>query len=227
MEVAVVADIHSNLWALNAVLEKLAGVERVMCAGDITGFYTRPNEVVDALVEKKVVAVVGEHDLALLGGETEELTEEGRTAAIWNRGEAGGRALGYLKKLKNFATLRIKKHKILIAHRSPKSELGGILPETPSRDLAHAVMDADADIIVVGHTHIPLKKMILGKIILNPGSVGQPRDRDPRASYAILKVDEEVEVEFHRVEYDVEAAVEEILRAGLPEELATRLRVGW
>ncbi|MEM3401817.1 MAG: metallophosphoesterase family protein [Candidatus Hadarchaeales archaeon] len=228
MKVGIIADVHSNIWALGAVLGKLGDVERIVCAGDITGSYTRPNEVVKILAEKNVLAVLGEHDRALLSGETRELRGAGRMAAVWSRGIVNGKTLRFLKKLRPSVTFRIGGRRVLIAHRTPGGEFpDGILPDTSSRDVARAVMETDADIIILGHTHIPLRRMALGKIIVNPGSVGQPRDRDPRASYAILKLGEDVEVEFHRAEYDVDAAAREVIEVGLDEELATRLKVGW
>ncbi|MEM2192340.1 MAG: metallophosphoesterase family protein [Candidatus Hadarchaeales archaeon] len=228
MKVGIIADVHSNIWALGAVLEKLGDVEKIVCAGDITGFYTRPNEVVEMLAEKNVLAVLGEHDQALLSGETRELRGAGRMAAIWSRGIANGKTLRFLKKLRPSVTFRIGGRRILIAHRTPSGGFpNGILPDTSTRDVVRAIMEIDADIIILGHNHLPLRRMALGKIIVNPGSVGQPRDRNPRASYAILKLGEDVEVEFQRVDYNVDAAAKEVIEAGLSEELVTRLKVGW
>jgi predicted phosphodiesterase len=89
------------------------------------------------------------------------------------------------------------------------------------------VGDVDADVIVLGHTHLPIQRMIFGKLLVNPGSVGQPRDRNPKASYAILKLGRDIEVNFRRVEYDVENTAEVMKAKGLPNELAARLFFGW
>ena len=101
-------------------------------------------------------------------------------------------------------------------------------PATPERYLKELVMKVGADILILGHTHVPFIYKVDGKYVLNPGGVGQPRDGDPRASYVMMEVDgAEVKFEHRRVRYDIEKVADEILKVGLPEMLARRLYFGF
>lgn len=102
-----------------------------------------------------------------------------------------------------------------------------MLPDLPNRELLELTRNVNADVIILGHTHLPMQRVIQGKLVINPGGVGQPRDRDPKASYMIMTLDDEVSVKQERVEYDIERTAKKIEAAGLPSELATRLYFGW
>ncbi|MBS3815451.1 MAG: metallophosphoesterase family protein, partial [Hadesarchaea archaeon] len=120
------------------------------------------------------------------------------------------------------------KQKIYVVHGSPRRPLMEyIFPGSSNQELVRLTKGVNADIIILGHTHVPLERRIMGKLIINPGSVGQPRDRNPKASYMILKIGRNIEVENNRVEYDIDLTMEKIEEVGLPEKLATRLNFGW
>ncbi len=136
--------------------------------------------------------------------------------------------MSYLKGISDKLEITIEGLRFMVVHGSPTDILlGRILKEDPVQDLAKIFSNVTADVIVLGHTHIPMSRMIFGKLVINPGSVGQPRDRNPNASYAILDVGKSLNVEIKRVEYDVEQAAKAIKDKGLPDEFAARLSFGW
>jgi putative phosphoesterase len=228
MRVALISDLHSNLAALRAVLRDLPRVERVVCVGDLVGYCAEPNEVIRLVRRKKIEGVGGDHDHAAVTGNPWGLNRVAAEVALWTHRRLTGEGLEYLKALPERLETELGGRRLLVVHGSPRDPLGGrVPPESTSRELAEAVGDAEADVIVFGHTHQPMKRMIFGKLLVNPGSVGQPRDRDPKASYAVLRLGEEVGVDFRRVEYDVENTARVMRANGLPEELAARLFFGW
>ncbi|MEW6222746.1 MAG: metallophosphoesterase family protein [Candidatus Hadarchaeota archaeon] len=227
-KIALIADPHSNLLALEAVFKDMPGVDRVVCAGDLVGYGAEPNEVVGLLKSKGVQTVKGNHDQAALTRDVGDLNSIAAEAALWTSRKLSQESLRHLSGLATELRLKIGKSRIYVVHGSPRDPMNEyIFPDISNQELARLVEGVEEDIIVLGHTHIQMKRMILGKLVVNPGGVGQPRDGDPRASYAVLTIEEDVKVEFRRVEYDVAAAAEKITAAGLPEELASRLSLGW
>ncbi len=228
MKVGLIADPHSNLSAFRAVLKDMPRVDKIICVGDLVGYGAEPNEVVELARSKGIVAVMGNHDYAAVTGDVGGLNPRAAEAAIWTSKNLSKENLEYLAKFPTHLELNLGKQKLYLVHGSPRDPLNEYLfPDVSNRDLADAIKDVDANIVVLGHTHVPMKRMVMGKLVVNPGGVGQPRDRDFRAGYAVLTFGKTVVVEHRRVEYDIETTAKKIRAAGLPEELATRLFFGW
>lgn len=227
MRIAVISDVHSNLEALQAVLKDLPRVSNIICAGDLVGFCVKPAKTLRLLKRRKFISVRGDHDHAVVSGDFEFLRSPLSEIAKWTRKKLGARELKFLGSLPTHRELKVNGFKVSLVHGSWQNPLKGRVLPSATRELAESVKDIDADVLIVGHTHIPFQRMILGKLLINPGSVGQPRDRDPRASYALLELKKEPRVTFRRVEYDVERARKSIVRAGFPEEFSARLLFGW
>lgn len=225
--IGVIADPHSNMNALEAVLEDMPRVDRIICAGDLVGYGPDPNEVVDRLREEGVDAVMGNHDFAVANRKYGSLSETAADVARWTRRELEEDNLEFLKGLPE--TLRMEEgYDIFMVHGTPRKPLKEyIYPGVSNRVLAKMTKGVDDDLIVLGHTHVPLNQTIQGKVVLNPGAVGQPRDRDPKAGYIVLKLGREMEVIQNRVSYDIDGTEQKIKESGLPERFATRLHFGW
>jgi diadenosine tetraphosphatase ApaH/serine/threonine PP2A family protein phosphatase len=239
MRIAVLSDIHSNLVALDAVLAHAGDVDAIWQLGDVVGYGPDPDGVVARLVEVGAIGVLGNHDAAALGGsEIDWFNSDARAAAAWTRdtiGESTRRWLGGLPP-------QLEIDGVGLVHGSPRDPLREYitdhlvaeenLAELPSRLGLH------------GHTHVPIAWIAAGdrievwppgwtaalaldgrRALLNPGSVGQPRDGDPRASYAILDPDADT-MTWHRVPYDIAAVQAEMRAVGLPLRLIDRLAVG-
>jgi putative phosphoesterase len=227
MRIGLIADPHSNLAALKAVLKDMPRVDQIICIGDLVGYAAEPNEVVNLARSKRMKVVMGNHDYAVVTRDVRGFNSLAAQAALWTADKLNEENLKFLSNLPTQLKLNLKQ-KLYVVHGSPRDPLNEyIFPDYPNRELARILEGVNADIVALAHTHVPMKRMIMGKLVVNPGSVGQPRDRDPRASYAVLTLGEEIEVSYKRVEYDTEATARLIRTAGLPEELAARLFFGW
>jgi len=241
MRIAVLSDIHSNLVALDAVLGSLGTVDAVWHLGDMVGYGPEPDGVVERLRAVGAIGVKGNHDDAACGGESiERFTPDARTAAEWTRSHMSAQTRAYLIALPE--RLELQSGDFTLVHGSPREPLFEYLDNAAAaRDNLTALTTAYC---LVGHTHVPLiireeNGLIRARLVesdsriglderstfLNPGSVGQPRDGDPRASYMLIDMDAAL-VTWHRVEYDLGATQEAILAAGLPPDLARRLSFG-
>lgn len=227
-KIGVIADPHSNLPALEAVLEDMPKIDKIICAGDLIGFGPQPNEVIDLIRSQNILSILGNHDYAVVEEKYSSLDNRAGQVARWTRAKLKKENLDFLKKLNRTEEIVGGGYEIFLVHGTPKNPLKEYVnPGTSNRALVKMTQEADSDIIILGHTHVPLNRMIQGKLILNPGSVGQPRDRNPDASYMVLKLGDEIEVLHERVEYDIER-VEDITKDfGLPEKFAIRLHFGW
>jgi len=228
MKIGLVSDVHSNLAAFKAVLKDMPKVDEIIGAGDLVGYAAEPNEVVKLARSKGIKSVMGNHDHAVVTKDVRGLNDRAASSVMWTADKLSKDNLSYLASLPDHMELKAGGQKLYVVHGSPRNPLGEyVFPDFSNRDMVGVTKDVEADLIVLGHTHIPMKRTVMGKSVLNPGGVGQPRDRDPRASYAVLNITDEVEISFWRVEYDIDATADKIKSAGLPEELATRLFFGW
>ncbi|MFA4645939.1 metallophosphoesterase family protein [Pyrococcus kukulkanii] len=230
MAVAIISDIHSNYEALKAVWKEIKEAEIIVCLGDLVGYGASPNEVVEFMrkyIEKgKVMCVRGNHDNAIAFGADWHFNPYARQAVRWHQRVMTPENLKFLRRLPVRLFFNYGDRSYHMVHGSPRAPLDEYLfPWLPDSEFADCLRYIREDDLLVGHTHVPMVKDINGRRIINPGAVGQPRDGDWRASYAILY--EDGKVEFYRVEYDVETAASKIIEAGLPVFLAERLFEGY
>ena len=229
MRIIILSDIHSNLDALQAVVGNLPKYDELWCLGDIVGYGPQPNEVIEKLRELNPTTVLmGNHDDAVVTGDVEGFSSHAVKAIKWTREVIGEDGLRYLAGLKSSERVEREGKTLALFHGSPRDPLlEYVFPgmtEAVGRGLVNM---AAAEIVLLGHTHIPMMYRFNGKVLANPGSVGQPRDGDPRASFALLTVTlSEVTFEVRRVEYDVGPVSDRIRRSGLPGFLAERLYIG-
>ena len=241
MRVGVISDIHGNLHALRAVLDALAEErpDAIWCLGDLVGYGPRPNECCAAVARSASICLVGNHDLGVVGRiDLDEFSHDAAAAAVWSRDVLTREARTYLSTRKPST----KAHRSELFHASPRDPVWEyVLTEEAARA---ALRLTSADVVLVGHSHVALAFTLDGddlagdlapadteldlsgrRWLINPGSVGQPRDHDPRAAFVVLDFDAET-ARYHRVPYPVERTQEEILDRGLPDTLAGRLALG-
>ena len=241
MRVAVVSDIHSNLHALEAVLAAIEAEapDELWCLGDLVGYGPRPNECCAAVAQRADVCLGGNHDLAVRGTiDLEEFGGEAAIAARWTREVLEPPARELLDRLEPTGAA----HGVAFYHGSARDP---IWEYVLSDEGALATLElAQSPLVLVGHSHVALRVVQSGdelegglapagtevelsgtRALLNPGSVGQPRDGDARAAYLLLDLETQ-RASFRRVEYDVERTQREMRDAGLPEILGARLAIG-
>ena len=225
---AFISDVHSNLEALEAVLDEV-GETRVFCCGDIVGYGASPNEVVRVLRDIGATCVIGNHDRASLDGDVGEFNPRAAMAAIWTSQHLSDESRAFLGSLPQEVSTEIGGKRVFMVHGSPDDPMWEyVRPSTHADLFDYYLQKVNADVMALGHTHLAFQwRSDTGGLVFNPGSVGQPRNGDARASYAISQVESgEVRVEARQVAYDVERAAKKILGSGLPPSLATQLLSG-
>ena len=250
MRALILSDIHGNLEALDAVLAAAGRCDAVWNLGDVVGYGASPNEVVERIRRAATLSVRGNHDKVCAGvASANHFTTNARTAALWTREHLTAACTEWLRALPE-GPLAIDGEHVVLAHGSPLNE--DIYIQT-IRDAWVPLQQMEAGITFFGHTHVQggfgwesdrwfevrpqqqrdrnhasewaLELDRERRYLLNPGSVGQPRDSDSRAAYAVYDSTAN-NVVFHRVPYDIDLAQGRILLANLPESLAKRLREG-
>jgi len=246
MRFLILSDIHANLTALEAVLAAgEGGWDKAFCLGDVVGYGPDPNEVVDRLRSLPAVTIRGNHDKAGSGLEdAQDFNPVARSAALWTLNRLRPENIEYLKQL---PTGPLQVDGIALVHGAVRDEDEYVFGPVQALD---GLLEAPAPVTFFGHTHLQGGfSMRANKVdvlhfrpaagksfatlqlengtqyLLNPGSIGQPRDGDPRAGFAIADMDRQ-QVEFWRVPYDVAAVQKRMEEAGLPEPLILRLAFG-
>ena len=238
----VMSDIHANLPALEAVLADALPYDEVWFLGDLVGYGPDPNECIERVRELPCTSLAGNHDWAVLGRlDLNSFNRDARAAYTWTREELTTESREYLSDLPS----RAEPDGVTIVHASPREPIWEYVLDT---HVALANFDHfSTALCLLGHSHIPLLFVLdddgqrcavalpedrdpvvldSSRVILNPGSVGQPRDGDPRASYAILDTDEAT-WELHRVEYSIETVQKRMRDRKLPRRLIARLAFGY
>jgi diadenosine tetraphosphatase ApaH/serine/threonine PP2A family protein phosphatase len=240
----VIADIHSNLAALEACLEEIDGAEidQVWCLGDVVGYGPDPDACTEIVRERCAVCLAGNHDLAVLGElEIESFSESAARAVTWTRENAGEKTIEFLGGLEPVGG----REGFALYHASPRDPIWEYVLSGEQADACLAVQAEPVSL--VGHSHVALfftrhdgargnvrgaqaadgtvLDLDAGRWLINPGSVGQPRDGDPRAAWLALDTEASTAC-YHRVNYDVERTAASIAAADLPKPLADRLFVG-
>ena len=226
VKIAVMSDIHANLHALEAVIQdaQKRGADVFLNAGDSIGFGAFPNEVIELLYSRNVVNVLGNFDCEVIGGTAKN---EGvkRIAVEFARKELSKSCRSNLVGFPPEVSLQVADMKLLMVHGSLESMDDHIYSDTPIERLNELAEEADADLIVVGHSHEQFNRQARGISFLNPGSVGRPGDGNPQTAYALLSF-EPFNVELIRIDYDEEAAANALRKKKLPESFAQMLLRG-
>jgi predicted phosphodiesterase len=238
----IIADIHGNIEALSSVLENIKSnkgkIEKIICLGDIVGYGADPAECIRITEEISDVILAGNHDFAVCDQTSiEDFNSYAKDSVLWSREALNELEINFLKVL----PLKHREENIDFVHSSlHRPESWRYLSGTPDTYIDFQIMENN--ILFVGHTHTPVIFENIGtevkkiashelslesnkKYIINPGSIGQPRDSDPRASFAIFDSEKRF-LKIIRVEYDIKEAQRKIREAGLPEILADRLSDG-
>jgi putative phosphoesterase len=224
VRLAVLADVHANLPALEAVLRDVDSLSPagIWVAGDLVGYNPWPNEVLQILRDRRMKAIRGNHDRAALSGDTSRFNELAAAAVRWTRIQLTPGSVTYLKDLEDRTRATMPEGSVAMYHGSPRDDDEYVYPSSADEAV---VKKAGAAFVILGHTHLPMALSFRSGVLVNPGSVGQPRDGDPRASWGLLDLGRRA-FGVRRVPYDIDAAATAIRRAGLPTELADRLYAG-
>ncbi len=227
-KVAVIADIHSNIIALQEIIRHVKKSDLILCAGDLIGYNPWPNECVRLVQQNRVQSVIGNHDAAIVTGSNDIMNLQAKLALQYTHQIISDENVEYLSSLSKKLTIQVEDVKFCVYHGSPLFPLKQyVYPWAPQRFLKMLIDMAESDILILGHTHIPMLFNFNDKLLINPGSVGQPRDKNPQASYMTLQIEgEKINVEHHRVDYDIDVVMNKIIEVGLSTFLAHRLKRG-
>jgi putative phosphoesterase len=235
MKVALIGDVHANLPALEAVLAHAhgQGAKAIWNSGDSVGYGAYPEEVVQQLRGIDALSTIGSYDQKVLRFKKRrerwrrKKRLEEYVALEWAYAQLSKKSRKYLRFLSAEMRMTVKGHRVLLTHGCPGPRRKGISPKEPEESLVQLGQEAEADLIVCGLSHKPFARQLEAAWFINPGSVGLPVDGDPRASYALLRIEaKEIEVTHHRVDYDVEQMATALDDARLPQAFAQMFRQG-
>ncbi|MBE0409875.1 MAG: metallophosphoesterase family protein [Anaerolineales bacterium] len=231
-------DIHANLPALEAVFKDMDEWElsQRYCLGDLVGYATFPNEVVNKIRALEIPTIMGNYDQGI-GNSSDECgcayktdfeKVLGKRSINWTNRITSPENKEYLRELPSQFSLKLDGFRILLVHGSPRRINEYLYADRPESSLERIMDQTDADVLVCGHTHLPYHKILpSGRHVINAGSVGKPKDNDVRAGYIILETTEnDLDVRFIRVPYDIEKAALAIESSDMPDEYAELLRHG-
>lgn len=237
-QVTVLGDIHANLAALEAALAEMdrRGHHNPHGLGDLVGYGASPNEVIDLVRARGLPTIMGNYDQGIgLGRDdcgcacpTAESRARGDRSIRWTSEETTAENKAFLRSLAGRIRLQLGDLIVTLVHGSPRRINEYLYEDRPVRSLERLLDGAEAEVLVCGHTHLPYHRVLpSGRHVANAGSVGQPKDGDPRACYAVLAAEgDELSVEFVRVAYDIERAAQAIEASPMPDEFAQMLRSG-
>ena len=224
MRIMVISDLHANLAALEAVTQER--FDRLICLGDLVGYGPAPNEVIRFIREHAFVAIRGNHDNALALNVDCHCSHVNKALAeatlAYHRTVLEDENLDWLRTLPTSAQFKLDGYRFATVHATPRDQLYGyeITPDLPDDQLRGEIEGVKADFILLGHTHLPMVRGIGSRVVVNPGSVGQPRDGSPEASYAII---EDGIVELKRSVYDLHRTVAALRNLPLSPEIIDQL----
>jgi putative phosphoesterase len=237
--IAVLSDLHGNVAAAEAVLAAIdaAAPDAVYCLGDLVGYGAFPNETTTLIRSRSIPTIMGNYDDGV-GFDRDDCgcaypnpddEARGQQSLMWTRGVASDETKAYLRTLVPEIRFEAAGRRFRLVHGSPRRMNEYLFEDRDPRSLERIAASADADVLVFGHTHKPWVREIDGVLFVNDGSVGKPKDGDPRAAWALLSVaaGQPVQVEIRRVVYDVAAMAAAIRAAeGLPDHFARDLETG-
>jgi putative phosphoesterase len=236
VKLAIISDIHANLHALQAVLDDIDRIrpDAVMCLGDLVGYGAHPNEVIDTIRARSIPTAIGNYDEGV-GFDLDDCgcvykdpadDRRGRQSLLWTRRHTTLDRKAYLCSLpmqirQDFAGVHL-----LLVHGSPRRINEYLYADRPEATFERIAKLAGCDVLLFGHTHLPYARWVGKTLFVNAGSVGKPKDGDPRAGYVLLELARRPAVEFRRVAYDVPAAARAVRASGLPAHFADVLESG-
>jgi putative phosphoesterase len=232
--VAVITDLHANLPATEAVLARIAELEidEIYCGGDLVGYGPDPNEVCALVEDREIPTIYGNYDYAIArdlddcGCAYRDPHDRsiGQKSVDWTLAHTDERSKRFLHNLPFDLRFELAGKRIRLVHGSPRKVNEYLFEDKPPQTFERIAKLADADVLVFGHTHKPWVDERSGVLFVNCGSVGKPKDGDPRAAFAVLSAaDGELDVSIERVAYDTLAVSRRMREVGLPDELAEKL----
>lgn len=234
MRLAIFSDIHANLPALEAVLAHIQrqGVDAVYCLGDLVGYGASPNEVTERIQRERIPTVMGNYDDGV-GYDREDCgcayregdeRARGQRSLEWTKAHTTNENKAVLRSLHSHIRFAADGKRVLLVHGSPRKLNEYLFEDRPISSFGRLAASSAADVIAFGHTHKPYTKLVDDVLFVNVGSVGKPKDADWRACYTVIDVAAS-SVEFVRVEYDVQRAMQAIRETDLPREFADALDI--
>ena len=232
--VAIITDIHGNLPALESALSRIEeiGPDATYCGGDLVGYGPWPNEVCRRVEELRIPTIYGNYDYAI-GREEEDCgcayvtkhdRELGQRSVEWTLAHTDRRSKDFMRDLPFDLRFELGGRRVRLVHGSPRKVNEYLFEDKPARTFERIAAGAECDVLVFGHTHKPWIAEFGGVLFVNCGSVGKPKDGDPRGAFAVLEAtDGGVQARIERCEYDAAGAAREVAAAGLPAEFAEKL----
>lgn len=235
-QAAVITDIHANLPALQAALARIdeLGIERIYCGGDLVGYGPHPNDVCALISERAIPTIYGNYDHAIARDRddcgcayvTAHDRELGQLSVAWTLARTDQQSKDFMRQLPFDLHFDLGPHQIHLVHGSPRKVNEYLFEDKPARLYARLAAAEAAGTLVFGHTHKPWIHTYGGVRFVNCGSVGKPKDGDPRAAFAILTAGtNQLDAHIERVAYDAQAVAEQVRDAGLPGEYADKLLI--
>ena len=236
--VAVFGDIHGNLPALEAVLADMdaQNISPLYCLGDLVGYGTFPNEVIEIIRKRNIPTLMGNYDLGVGNNSddcgcaytSKEAEALGKRSIAWSNEHTAADNKLYLRQLVDQIPLQLDRLRVRLVHGSPRKINEYLYEDRPDTTMERLLDMAQADVLVCGHTHIPYHRILpSGRHVINAGSVGKPKDGNPAACYLVLEaMGNNLNVTFRRIPYDIERAAQAIEATEMPNEYAEMLRTG-
>ena len=236
--ITIFGDIHGNLPALEAVFTDIDNqrTNPLYCLGDLVGYGTFPNEVIGTIRERNIPTLMGNYDQGVGNSSddcgcaytSKEAEALGKRSIAWTNKNTTDENKQYLRQLVNHIPLQLEGLCVLLVHGSPRKINEYLYEHRPDATMERLLDLAEADVLVCGHTHIPYHRILpSGRHVINAGSVGKPKDKNPAACYVVMEATEnDLNVEFRRVPYDIERAAQAIEVSEMPNEFAQMLRSG-
>jgi putative phosphoesterase len=233
---AIITDIHANLPALQAALRRIdeLGIEHVYCGGDLVGYGPHPNEVCAVIQAREIPTIYGNYDYAIARDLddcgcayiTPHDRELGQQSVAWTLEHTDERSKDFMRELPFDLRFTVGDTSVHLVHGSPRKVNEYLFEDKPASLYERLAAAEEADVLVFGHTHKPWDREYGGVRFVNCGSVGKPKDGDPRGAFAVLDASTgSLVVTIERVAYDAEAVADEVRAAGLPVEFADKLLV--
>ena len=234
--VGIITDIHANLPALQAALGRIdeLGIERVYCGGDLVGYGPHPDEVCALIAEREIPTIYGNYDHAIARDlddcgcayVTAHDRELGQLSVEWTLAHTDQASKDWMRELPFDLRFDLGEHKAHLVHGSPRKVNEYLFEDKPARLYERLAAAEDADALVFGHTHKPWVHDYGGVRFINCGSVGKPKDGDPRGAFAILTATPDgIAAQIERVAYDAQTVAAQVREAGLPGEYADKLLI--